>query len=215
MYVGYDLSNRGGETLIRDNVATIRDIIMNNTELAIELFNPDQNGVSRWVNKSECVGKYISLFPKNGNHWYRNVGLKKFIFEKRIVNNETQWRFNGYKDNNGTRRIRKDIWEEVRNKPCVITNLKLSNGHKIEVDHKDGRYPDDVLNLDKQTIDDFQPLLESLNKQKRSDCIKCSKTNIRYDAKERGCSVSVVQGNINYEGTCVGCFWYDPKKFLI
>ena len=66
-----------------------------NTELALDLFNPDENGVSRWVKKSECVGKYQSLFPKNGNHWYRNVGLKKFVFEKRLENGEIEWRFNG------------------------------------------------------------------------------------------------------------------------
>lgn len=186
-----------------------------NTNLVLELFNPDDNGFSRWVKKNECVGKYQSLFPKNGNHWYRNVGLKKFIFEKRINNGDIEWRFNGLKYNNGDRSIRLDIWETTRNKPCVITGLKLSNGHKIEVDHKDGRYPEKVLNKDSQTLEDFQPLLESLNKQKRSDCLKCVKTGNRFDAKSKGCSISVKKGSLKYEGTCDGCYWYNPKDFLI
>lgn len=186
-----------------------------NTELALDLFNPDENGISRWVKKSECVGKYQSLFPKNGNHWYRNVGLKKFVFEKRLEDGEIQWRFNGFKDETGDRTIRQDIWKEVRNQPCVITGLKLSNGHKIEVDHRDGRYPEKVLNKELQSIDDFQPLLESLNKQKRSDCLKCVKTGIRFDARQKGCSISVKEGDLEYKGTCIGCYWYNPKEFLV
>ena len=69
-----------------------------NTELVLELFNPNDKGISRWVKKSECVGKYTQLYPKNGNHWYRNVGLKKFIFEKRKFDGDIEWRFNGLKN---------------------------------------------------------------------------------------------------------------------
>lgn len=187
----------------------------NNTDLVLELFNPDENGISRWVKKSECVGKYKSLFPKNGNHWYRNQGIKKYIFEKRKNDGDIEWRFNGIKTEKSDRGIRQDIWEEVRNMPCVVTGLKLSAGHKIEVDHKDGRYPERVLNKEKQNKEDFQPLIESLNKQKRSDCLKCVKTNIRFDAREKGCSIPVVEGSLEYEGTCVGCYWFNPKKFLV
>jgi hypothetical protein len=187
----------------------------NNTDLVIELFNPDENGISRWVKKSECVGKYVSLSPSNGNHWYRNKGLKKYIFEKKTVDSEITWRFNGFKSEIGDRTIKPEIWNIVRQQPCVVTGLKLSNGHKIEVDHRDGRYPEKVLNIETQDLNDFQPLIESLNKQKRSDCSKCVKTGNRFDAKEKGCSISVTEGSLKYEGTCVGCYWYDPKKFLI
>jgi hypothetical protein len=187
---------------------------MNNTELAIKLFNPNENGISRWVSKEECVGEYNPLYPTNGNHWYRNTGLKKFIFEKKIEEGKIFWRFNGLKNDVSSREIRPDIWNEIRQQSCVITGLKLSGGHKIEVDHKDGRYPDKVLTFDGQTIDDFQPLLESLNKQKRSDCIKCKTTEIRFDAKEKGFSVSIISGSLKYEGTCKGCYWYDVKEFI-
>jgi hypothetical protein len=187
---------------------------MNNTELVLKLFSPDVNGYSRWVSKEECIGEYNPLYPTNGNHWYRNTGLKKYRFEKKKEDKETFWRFNGLKNNSGSRNIRTDIWNEVREQPCVVTGLKLSNGHKIEVDHKDGRYPEEVLSLDTQNTEDFQPLLESLNKQKRSDCRKCKETNVRYDAKEKGFKCSVVEGNLNYEGTCKGCYWFDVKGFI-
>ena len=186
---------------------------MNNTELAIKLFDPNEYGISRWVSKEECVEEYRSLYPKNGNHWYRNAGLKKFIFEKKTENNLTFWRFNGLKDDSNSRKIKPELWNKIRLRPCVVTGLKLCNGHKIEVDHKDGRYPEEVLNFHSQKIEDFQPLLESLNKQKRSDCRKCKETNIRYDAREKGFKIPVTDGTLNYEGTCKGCYWYDVLGF--
>jgi len=187
---------------------------MDRTKLALELFNPDKNGISRWVGKHECVGKFASLYPTNGNVWYRNKGLNHLIYEKKEEDGKIFWRFNGLKKNESPKNIRPEIWEKVRNKPCVITGLQLKSGHKIEVDHKDGRYPTEVGNLETQVEDFFQPLLDSLNKQKRSDCVKCEKTGIRYDARERGFSVPVVSNQLKYEGSCVGCFWYDPLDFV-
>jgi hypothetical protein len=187
---------------------------MNRTKLVIELFNPNENGVSRWVLKDECVGKFNSLYPTNGNVWYRNKGVKKYILETDHSNSNTRWRFNGFNKSESPRTIKSEIWVEIRNKPCVVTGLKLNNGHKIEVDHKDGRYPEEVLNVETQTIEHFQPLLESLNKQKRSDCSKCKKTNVRFDAKEKGFAVSVTQGSLEYEGSCKGCYWFDVADFI-
>jgi len=188
---------------------------MTRTELALELFNPDENGVSRWVCKDECVGKYASLFPTNGNVWYRNKGLNHFIYEKKQENGKIYWRFNGLKDVNSSRNIRRDIWDKIRNQPCVITGLTLKNGHRIEVDHKDGRYPEEIGNIETQKEEYFQPLLESLNKQKRTDCLKCKNGGIRFDATKMGYSIPVVKGDINYNGTCEGCFWFYPTKFKI
>ena len=34
-----------------------------------------------------------------------------------------------------------------------------------------------------------------------------------YDAKRLGYSVGWITGGSNYAGTCVGCYWYDPRKF--
>lgn len=185
---------------------------MNRTELVLELFNPDENGVSRWVKKTDMVGKYETLYPTNGNHWYRNRGLSHLILEKKKdEQNVDCWRFNGLKENKTNRSIRKDIRDFLIKKPCVITNIISSDN---EIDHRDGRYPDEVMDIKTQKVEHFQTLHPTLNKQKRSDCLKCKNTGLRYDAKDRGCTVSVVSGNINYEGSCIGCFWYDPKLFL-
>jgi hypothetical protein len=187
---------------------------MNRTELVIKLFNPNEDGISRWVSKEECVGEFISLYPTNGNTWYRNQGIKKYKLEIDKSKYGTRWRFNGFSNDKSPRSIKSEIWKDIRNKPCVVTGLKLKNGHKIEVDHKDGRYPQEVLDFETQKNEDFQPLLESLNKQKRSDCGKCKKTGIRFDAREKGFTVSVTEGTLNYDGTCVGCYWFDVKNFI-
>lgn len=187
---------------------------MNRTELVIKLFNPNEDGISRWVSKEECVGEYASLYPTNGNTWYRNRGIKKYKLETDYSNSTIKWRFIGFNKVESPRTIKPEIWDKVRNKPCVVTGLKLENGHKIEVDHKGGRYSEKGLNIETQTIEDFQPLLESLNKQKRSDCLKCKKTNVRFDAKQKGFSISVTDGSLAYEGTCKGCYWYDVADFI-
>ena len=44
---------------------------MTKKDLFIELANPDENGVSRWVEASEFVGKYIVLQLGNGGSWCR------------------------------------------------------------------------------------------------------------------------------------------------
>jgi hypothetical protein len=118
------------------------------------------------------------------------------------------------KNENTSRNIRLDIWNEIRNQPCVVTGLKLQNGHKIEVDHKDGRYPNSVLDPKTQRFEDFQALLDTLNKVKRTCCLMCVKNGKRFDAKSLGFGVSVTEGTLDYKGTCVGCYWYDIKEFI-
>lgn len=188
---------------------------MNCTELVLELFSPDENGYSRWVAKSECVGKYKKLEPRNGNHWYRNRGLKKYIFEKEIRDSETYWRFNGIVDDDSfTRTIRQDIRDIVKREKCAFTSSNGTKNNPIEVDHKNGRYNDPrVLNEYTQMVFDFQPLLKFLNAKKREDCIVCKKTNKRFDAKNLGFRVSFIEGNEDYVGTCEGCFWFDIERF--
>ena len=73
---------------------------MNRTKLALKLFNPDENGVSRWVYKDECVDEYANLKPGNGNPWYRNPGLSHLIIVKEKLKKEKtyRWKFDGLKD---------------------------------------------------------------------------------------------------------------------
>jgi hypothetical protein len=187
---------------------------MNRTELVLELFNPDENGVSRWVSKEELIGKYKTLYPTNGNQWYRNRGIAHLKFEKKIINGIIHWRFYGLTDKKETRPIRSDIKKIISTNVCSHTGFSGTKNNLIVVDHKNGRYNDSrVLSIETQTIEDFQPLTNQANLYKRTKCGDCVKTGIRFDAKELGYNVSVTKGNLNYEGSCVGCYFYDCLNF--
>ena len=92
---------------------------------------------------------------------------------------------------------------------CVV--LDTSNP---ECDHKDGRLDDPRLSdVKRQTISDFQPLSHAANAAKRQHCKSCRETGKRFDARKLGYKMAQIKGDEDYNGTCVGCYWYDPKKF--
>ena len=78
---------------------------MTNTELFIKLAQPNENGVSRWVDISEFVGEYACLTFGNGASWARKESMlaRKYIieFDKSITpgNGIDRIRLNGL--NNG------------------------------------------------------------------------------------------------------------------
>lgn len=189
---------------------------MNRTKLILELFQPDENGISRWVSKNELIGRYSSLYPTNGNQWMRNRGLKHLKLEKQVIDSITYWRFNGLEENPKLNRpIKKEIKDELSKKPCVHTGFNGTKNNQIVIDHKNGRYNDeDVLDVKTQKPEDFQPLCNQANLNKRSYCNNvCIKTGKRFDAKKLGYEVSYIEGDEKYEGTCVGCYWADCIKF--
>lgn len=187
---------------------------MNRTQLVLKLFNPDEKGISRWVNKDELIGEYETLFPTNGNTWYRLRGLSHLIYEKKVENGKTFWRFNGVKNKDNGRPIRNDIKKTLITKPCAHSGFNGTKNNHIVIDHKNGRYNDErVLSVDTQLIDDFQPLTNQANLYKRTSCNDCIKTSKRFDAKRLGFKVSYIEGNEFYQGTCNGCYWFDCLKF--
>jgi hypothetical protein len=189
---------------------------MNRTQLLLELFGPDENGMSRWVSKNELVGRYSSLYPTNGNPWMRNRGIKHLILEKTIIDKVIHWRFNGFDPNQKNNRpIKKEIRDVYSKKPCAHTGFNGTKNNPIVVDHKNGRYNDeDVLDVNTQKPEDFQSMCNQANLQKRSYCNNvCIKTGVRFDAKILGYDVSQIEGGEKYEGTCIGCYWADCIKF--
>ena len=194
-------------------------------ELFLELAQPNENGISRWVNTSEFVGRYSSLELLNGLSWGRRSSTlaKKYNVEtdKSITtgNKIDRIRLNGLNTchtSTHTQSIRSDIKQEISKQRCVILGTNRSCDHKTEVDHKDGRKDDSrVMNTSTQTIEDFQPLSKPANDAKRQFCKECKETNLRYDAKRLGYTISFTKGNINYDEEigCIGCFWYDPVAF--
>ena len=181
-------------------------------DLFLELAQPDGDGFSRPVRITEFVGKYERLRLGNGGSWCRADGglAKRFNIDRHKEGGRIVYiTLHGYNKQPIIKNIRQDIKEHFRDDRCVV----LATGN-TEVDHKDGRRDDPRLNdTDLQRLDDFQPLSKAVNYAKRQHCKECRDTGNRFDAKRLGYTVSQIKGNGVYRGTCVGCYWYDPKAF--
>ena len=182
-------------------------------DLFLELAKPDENGISRLVSVDEFVGEYAVLITRNGGSWFRSSSslAKKFIILTEKKGNRTiAIKLDGYrKDVVGSESVRADIIREIKKKRCLIIGTSLP-----EPDHKNGRKDDlRVMNTKTQTIDDFQPLSTAANSAKRQICKECRQTGFRYDARNLGYPVAVVEGKYEKPLGCVGCFWYDPIAF--
>lgn len=190
--------------------------------LFVKIANPNEEGKSRWVSKTEFVGEFAPLMFQNGADWCRKESTiaKYYVveFDKSITpgNSVDRIRLNGYKleeDRIGSQTIRSDIKSYYKKKRCVV--LGTSN---TEVDHKNGwKNNDNVMkNIATQNFDYFQPLSKAANDAKRQFCKECRRDGKRYDAKKLGYPISFYKGGIKHDGTatgCEGCFWYDPIEF--
>lgn len=114
------------------------------------------------------------------------------------------------------RPIKNNIKKFYKNKPCVVCGTTSTF-----IDHKNDLYNDPkVLNIKTQTIDDFQPLCNHCNLQKRQICKKEKETKILYSAKN--IPMLKVFGDFEWENIILdetnkdnkkNMFWYDPIKF--
>lgn len=196
-----------------------------NKSLFLELAQPNEQGISRWVNVKEFVGKYKRLQLGNGFSWgRRNSSLAK---EYRVEVNKSLTsgssidaiRLNGFNlERHFNQSIRQDIKNHYKNQPCVMLGIKgFSENTRIEIDHKDGRKNDlRVSDINSQTIEDFQPLSKAANDVKRQICKRCKETNKRWSAKNiKGNPFAFYEGDENYtnELGCVGCYQYDPVAY--
>lgn len=183
-------------------------------------FNPvNENGVSEYVTFDQVKQhpdfgkskKDDSCIPHNGTAWNRTVEKYfKLILVKEKGKN-VGFQFDGYNFDysHKNRYIRKDIRKTLEHGRCAHCGVK---GKKMEIDHKNGRYNDEmVLNSETQNLSDFQPLCGGCNKLKRSACKKCKETGLRYDAQYIGYSFSHLEGDAVYteELGCKGCYLYD------
>lgn len=180
--------------------------------LFLELAKPDAEGFSRRVSVSEFVGEYAVLQFGNGGSWVRDDGgLGKKYNIRRIKRKGAiaAVELHGFKKNPINKAVPSDIVRKVREGRCAV----LATG-KVEVDHKDGRRDDPRLqDPSRVTLEDFQPLSKAANNAKRQHCKNCRETNRRFDATSLGYAVAQWKGNGEYRGSCVGCFWHDPRRF--
>lgn len=191
---------------------------MTKAELFLQLAQPDENGVSRWVSTTEFVGEYAELKFGNGTSWARKELqlAKEYIIEldKSITpgNRTDRIRLNGYNNGDFSQHIRADIKRNIGAQRCVVLGTA-----KPEVDHKNGMKNEArVMRNEDQRLSDFQPLSKAANDAKRQYCKECRRTGIRYDAKKLGYPMSYYSGGANHnmeEDACVGCYWYDPREF--
>ena len=191
---------------------------MTKTELFLELAQPNEFGVSRWVYVTEFVGKYAELKFGNGASWARKESTlaKNYIveFNKNLTagNSIDAIRLNGFNENHFSQYINAEIKREIKSMRCPI--LGTSNP---EVDHKNGMKNESrVMQNENQKLSDFQPLSKAANDAKRQFCKECRKNHKRFDAKLLGYPMSYYFGSAihnNEENACIGCFWYDPLEF--
>lgn len=187
-------------------------------KLFLELAQPDENGVSRWVYTTEFTGKYEGLKLGNGGSWTRKEATlaKKYVVETdKSLTPGTRIdaiRLNGFNNGDYTQHIRADIKKLIKKQRCVV--LGTSNP---EVDHKNGMKNEDrVMRNEDQHLEDFQPLSKAANDAKRQFCKECRKNKLRFDAKLLGYPISYYAGSATHnfeEDACVGCYWYDPLEF--
>ena len=181
----------------------------------LQAAQPDENGRTRLWLYSELEALYpgVEFQTKNGGDWNRSDGqLKDFIvIREKDKGRSIGIRLDGYRDSSIEKRIKTEIFKSIRKQRCRVVDV---SGENIECDHKDGRYNSETYgDVNNQQEDDFQPLLRNVNLSKRTHCKICEETNERYDAKRLGYSVGWITGGSDYAGTCVGCYWYDPRKF--
>ncbi len=158
----------------------------------------------------------------NGGAWCRNDGLLRNFNVRRLkgrVQNEQGKTVNrivaiqlcGFKESVVNRAIRGDIRSEIAARKCAI----LMSGGDIQVDHKIGNIENEprLWNPATQLVSDFQALCRAANAAKRGHCRTCQDTRRRFDARVLGYAVPVWRGSQQYDGNCVGCYWYDPVEF--
>lgn len=195
------------------------------TKLFLELAQPNENGISRWVSVTEFVDEYKDLKLGNGGSWCRASSplAKDYIVEfdksKTSGNSIDAIRLNGFNQQKHFKQhIRKDIKDFYKTKNCVMLGINgKSENTKIEIDHKDGRKNDHrVSDTKTQKLEDFQPLSKAANDAKRQICKACKETNKRWSAKNiLGNPYAFYQGDENYsdELGCIGCYQYDPVEY--
>ena len=175
------------------------------TQTFLELAKPNDEGCS----------KVIDITFGNGGSWCRTGSKLTETFIVKINKNGVKivsielcgWN----REIQFDQRIKKEIVEELRNKACVFTG----STNNIEIDHKDGRKNDLSLNdVKNQTKDSFQPTCKSANDFKRQKCKECKKTDKRWKATcIEGNPIDFYKGDEDYNGTCEGCYLYDPVAY--
>ena len=181
--------------------------------------NPDRQGFSNWFSVAALAEKLPtcrSLGGVNGSGMFTRELAKDFNFapdqaKEKDGSRIVRRRAYGLTKNRAEQfPIRSDIRREISKGFCAA----LGTRSQLEVDHKDGRKDNWQTNsVELQRLEDFQALHKTANGVKREQCKHCERSNRRFDARHLGFQRGWTEGGAEYQGTCRGCFWFDPVAF--
>lgn len=160
--------------LVRQLTNNFTNIIPRNTLKEYPKLNWGNNGVgNRWANK---IFNYTVIYKNGKTKTYsdnENDTIENDIIINFLSTNQNINELNGIigifphsvkTNTNNSRQIKQEIQKIITNNRCV--NCGTTND--IVCDHKNDLYNDkSVLNVKTQTIEDFQPLCNHCNLQKR------------------------------------------------
>ena len=195
-------------------------------QLAVnDLFKPDDNGKSEWVNVPDIIASPLN-WSSNGNQRHCIFfSDRRYKWEQFPDNGSkvTKLRTIGLSDNElhgASRPIRLDIrkFYTEKGRCCVC-----GSNSDLVCDHKNDLYNDPrVLSMDTQTLDDFQCLCNHCNLLKSSAEQKARVSGKRYGATNIPqltiFEVDFVEGDETFDpndiNAFVGTYWYDPVEFM-
>lgn len=187
-----------------------------------KLFEPDNDGCSRWVSREEVENTDLKPPGRNGNGRYDTYFEDyRYVWEaQKIKKTNMAWRMVGFAYAQGSRDVRADIKNHFKGKPCVACNQTKKN---MVVDHKNDLLNDPrVLDPKTQRTDEFQSLCQRCNLSKREVCKKMRNTGKRQGATQINgelalLSVDFISGDETYDpddvNATVGTYWHDPIAF--
>lgn len=186
--------------------------------------NWGNNGIgSRWANSRY---NYTVVYSHNKTKTYsenENDTIDPELVKEFIKDNVTEKGIIGLfvhskRTNISKRPIRKDIIDSMKDLSCVCCGSKSD----IVCDHKNDMYNDeDVLDTKKQKLEDFQPLCNHCNLQKRQIFKEEVANNKIYSAKNL-MSYKMYEFEFPWEkkafdirdvNTKKDTLWYDPVEF--
>lgn len=151
----------------------------------------------------------------NGGDWCRDDAWKRYgikIHRHKYNGAIVELSYEFISVESFTQQIRPDISSVISKDKCVSCGTTSD----IEVDHKNGRKNGPEMDINLQVLNHFQPLCGHCNKVKRERCKKCEESDKRFDARDNlYYTTGWIEGEEDYQENigCVGCYWYDPKKF--
>lgn len=197
---------------------------MSKKALVDNIFKPNKDGVSEWISREELSSTPLAL-SKNGNMRHGVLfGVNYYNWEVERGNRReiSKMRTNGLSERSlisTTRPIRKDIDKYHKEMGCVVCGSHCD----LVTDHKNDLYNDPrVLNIETQTIYDFQCLCTHCNLQKRQIAKKTRETCKRIGATTipslRVFGIDFIEGDDTYDEKDIyamkGTYWYDPVAFM-